>query len=136
MNPSPKFIILQGKAGAGKSMMACLTAVHKPVHVMDIDRKIQAAGWAQAALASKELTYWELKETLTENKLRSRLDQLVKNEKSATMPHGWNAFAEYMYALPTSPEGQAAGTWFLDSWTVLNEHCKSHINWVCLLYTS
>ena len=129
-NKSPKTIILQSEPGAGKSMMACLTAVHKPVHVVDIDRKVQSAGWAQAALASGQLTYWELNEPIDEENLKSRMTQLVKNEKPSKMPLGVTKFAEYMYELPKTEQGKAAGTWVIDSTTLLNEHVKSHIQYI------
>ena len=126
-NPSPKAITLQGEPGTGKSMMACLTAVHKPVHVIDIDRKVRSAAWAQEAIAAGELTYWELNEPYDEQNLKNRLTQLVKNTKASQRPQGWAKWAEYCYTLPTNKEGKAAGTWVFDSLTFLNEHCKSNI---------
>lgn len=126
-NPSPKTAILQGEQGSGKSLMICKTAIHKPVHVVDIDRKIKSAAWAQPLIASGNLTYWELNETYDDESMKSRIAQLVKNEKPVKQPLGLTNFAEYMYKLPETPEGKAAGTWCIDSTTLLNEHVKTHI---------
>jgi len=126
-NPSPKTVLLQGEPGSGKSAMMSLTAVHKPVHVVDIDRKIQSAGWAQEALASGELTYDELKEPIDDSNIRARIASLVKKEKPNVAPKGWTMFAEIFYALPTNPKAKAAGTWGVDCLTLLNEHLKTHI---------
>lgn len=126
-NPSPKTVILQGEPGSGKSLMACRTAVHKPVHVIDIDRKTRSAGWATPLLADGSLTVWELAEPYDDENIKSRMWQLVENKKPAKPPAGLTAFAEYMYKLPTLPEGKAAGTWLIDSTTLLNEHVKTHI---------
>lgn len=130
MNTSPKTVILQGEPGSGKSMMACVTAVNPPVHVIDIDRKIQSAGWAQRLLASGALTYWELQEPLDDENMRQRMKQLVDDKQPAKQPQGLVQFAEYMYKLPSTPEGKAAGTWFIDSTTLLNEHVKTHIQYL------
>ncbi len=126
-NMTPKTVLLQGEPGSGKSLMAGLTAIHKPVHIVDIDRKIKSAGWAQPALTSGALTTWELSEPYNEINLKSRIGQLVSNSKPSSQPKGWSMFAEYMYSLPTTPEGKAAGTWVIDSLTLLNEHLKAHI---------
>jgi len=129
-NPNPKTVVLQGEQGSGKSLMLCKTAVHKPVHVIDIDRKIRNAAWATPLLASGELTCWELKEPYDDENMKSRMAQLVKNEKPARPPQGLTRFAEYIYQLPDTSEGKAAGTWGVDSTTLLNEHVKTHIQYL------
>jgi hypothetical protein len=129
-NPSPKTVILQSEPGMGKSVMLCCTAINKPVHVVDIDRKIRSAGWAQPLIQKGELTYWELNEPYDEENIKSRLNQLVKNEKPMKQPMGVTRFAEYMYRLADTEEGKRAGTWGIDSWTLLNEHVKSHIMYI------
>src|SRR5678815_647134 len=123
-------VILQGEQGSGKSKMACETAINKPVHCVDIDRKIVSAAWAEPLIASKQLTYWELSEPQDEENIKSRMQQLVKNEKPSRQPLGLTRFAEYMYKLPDTEEGKAAGTWVIDSATLLNEHVKTHISYV------
>jgi hypothetical protein len=125
-----KTVILQGEQGTGKSMMACVTAIHKPVHVIDIDRKIASHAWAEPLIKSGELTYWELSEPLDDENIKSRMYQLVKNEKPSHAPQGMIRFAEYMYSLPNKEEGKAAGTWVIDSTTLLNEHVKTHIQYL------
>lgn len=129
-NKSPRTILLQGEPGSGKSRMACLTAVHKPVHVVDVDRKIQSAAWAQAALESGRLTFTELHEPFDDSNLKSRIASLVRKEKPNVMPMGWTRFTELFYALPTAAPSAAAGTWVVDSLTLLNEHLKTHIMWL------
>lgn len=126
-NTSPKTVILQGEQGSGKSMMMCKTALHKPVHIVDIDLKIRSAAWAIPLIAAGALTYWELNEPYNDEHIKNRMHQLVKNEKSIKQPMGLTLFAEYMYNLPNTPEGKAAGTWGIDSTTLLNEHVKAHI---------
>lgn len=126
-NLSPKTVILQGEQGSGKSLMICKTAIHKPVHVIDVDRKIQSAGWARPLLESHQLTYWELTEPYDDENIKSRMNTLVQNSKPSKMPMGLTRFAEYMYKLPETEEGKAAGTWAIDSATLLNEHVKTHI---------
>lgn len=110
--------------------MMCCTALHQPVHVVDIDRKIKSAGWAQARIKSGDLTCWELTEPYDEENIKARLDQLVKNEKPRRQPQGVTRFAEYIYTLPETSEGKVAGTWGIDSATLLNEHVKSHIMYI------
>ena len=120
---------LQGDPGSGKSMMGALTAVRKPVHVIDIDRKLASAGWAEKALQSKELTYWELAEAFDDTNFKNRLDGLGRDLRKATplQPQGIIKFAEYVYSMPKNQDAMAAGTWMFDSLTMLNEHAKTLI---------
>lgn len=120
---------LQGEPGSGKSRMACLTA-KKPVHVIDVDRKVQSAGWAVAALASQELTFWEVSEAFDDTNIKSRITALAKSltaNKPTMEPKGWGALAEMIYKLPTDPVSKAAKTWVVDSLTLANEHLKAMI---------
>lgn len=123
----PRSTMLMGAPGAGKSMMACLTVVNPPVHVIDVDRKMAASYWAEAALKSGALTYWELAEPLEEESIRSRVRQLATNEKMQRAPKGWVTFAEYYQRMPEQSEAKAAGTWVIDSGTQLGEHFKTHL---------
>ena len=121
---------LQGEPGSGKSMMACLTAVRKPVHVIDVDRKIASAGWAAAAIASRELTYWEVAEAVDDSNLKGRMISLsvaFATSKPTIEPKGWGALANFGYKLPNDPVSKAAGTWVIDSLTLANEHLKAMI---------
>jgi len=123
-------ICLQGEPGSGKSRMGCLTAVNKPVHVVDIDCKIAGAGWAQAALKSGELTYWEVSEPIDDSNLKSRMLGLSKDLKTARPtiePKGWALMAELAYRLPKDEVSMRAGTWMFDCLTLANEHAKSMI---------
>lgn len=120
-------IVLQGDPGGGKSRMGALTAIRKPVHVIDVDRKIASAGWAADAINKGELTYWELNEALDDSNLISRIKGLgsdLKKSAPSISPKGWPAFADLCYDLVKKPEGIAAGTWMLDSATLANEHAK------------
>ena len=108
--------------------MACATAVNQPVHVVDIDRKIGSAGWAKTLIEAGQLTYWELSEALDEENMRSRMSQLYENKRPSKQPLGLSRFAEYMYALPGTEEGKRAGTWVIDSATILNDHVTTHLS--------
>lgn len=130
-NPSPKTVLLQGEPGSGKSMMIGDTAIHRPVHFIDVDRKIKSAGWAQPLLASGDMTVWELKEAIDDTNMKSRIRQLTGKEGPSVQPKGWEGFSEYCYKLPTLEEGKRAGTWAVDSCTLLNEHLKTQIMYLC-----
>src|SRR5262245_27505475 len=104
-----KTVCLQGEPGTGKSCMACLTALRKPVTVIDVDRKIKSAGWAQKAIEKQELFVWELSEPVDESNVRARIGQLVKNEKPSMMPKGWTLFTELFYDLAKKEEAKASG---------------------------
>lgn len=123
----PRTVCLQGDPGTGKSMMGCLTAVHKPVHVIDADRKVLSAGWAQDAIAKGELTVWEVAEALDESNIKTRVVSLVSNEAPNLRPKGFDAFSELCYNLPKAEESKRAGTWMIDSLTILNDHYKQLI---------
>lgn len=122
-------VILQGEPGCGKTMMACMTAVHKPVHVIDIDRKINSAGWATPLIESKQLTYWELGEAYDEDTIKARMMALTGESHPTRPPQGVARFAEYFYKMPSTEEGKAAGTWVIDSATLLNYHAMAMLSY-------
>ena len=129
-NPSPKTVLLQGEPGTGKSKMIVETAVHRPVYLMDIDRKIRSASWAQPYLQNGELVLWELREPFDETNLRARMTALIKDPRTAkpsVQPRGWIDWGEQYYKLPKLDEAMRCGTWGVDSTTILNEHFKSFI---------
>jgi len=125
-------VALIGPPGHGKSTMACLTAVRKPVHVVDIDRKIKSMFAFQNALAKGELTYKEIGETLNEEKsLTKRLDALVKLESGLLRaPRGWSNFANYVGTLEEDETVKKSGTLVIDSYTQLAPHLRAHIQFL------
>lgn len=124
-----KVVCLQGDPGSGKSMMAGKTAIKRPVHFVDVDRKILSAGWSQKYIDSKDITVWELSEPLDKSSLNSRVYSLVKKAKPPVQPKGWTMFGEYFNA-HDDPNWVAAGTVVIDSYTLVNEHAKIHINYL------
>lgn len=125
---SPKTVLLQGEPGTGKSRMAGLTAINKPVHFLDIDRKTASAAWATSAIAERRITLWELAEPIDDSNLKSRIKGLANMKgKVEKEPKGWSAFAEYVYEMPKTEEFKRAGTIVVDSLTLLNEHLKASI---------
>lgn len=126
-----KTIMLQGPPGSGKTTMACLTAVRKPVHVLDIDRKLIAMASLRSAITSKALTYWELTEPLVEGNLLERARELSGNKKPTKQPQGWIKIAEMIQRLEKDEEAQRAQTWVLDSFSMAVDHLVRLI-----LYTS
>lgn len=124
---TPKTVLLQGEPGAGKSMMAGLTAINKPVHFIDVDRKTASAAWATQAIADARITVWELAEPTDASNLKARMLSLVKKGKPDSEPKGWINFAEYVYKMPQTEEFKRCGTLCVDSLTLLNAHLKTHI---------
>jgi len=109
--------------------MACETAINKPVHVVDIDRKILSASWAEPLIASGSLTVWELEEPIDKTNFGSRMSSLTKTMTTkgpAVQPRGWINFGEYFNA-HEDPHWKAANTVVIDSLTLLNEHLKTFI---------
>src|SRR5262245_55809433 len=107
----PKSICLMGPPGAGKSWMLARTAVNRPVHIMDPDRKIKSCG-----LLLPDVTAWEVAESLTEDSLSERLRAWVENRKPKSAPQGWSMFARMVDELPKRDESIKAGTWGVDSY--------------------
>src|SRR6267142_4626070 len=114
---------LMGPPGSGKTTMAVKTAPKRPVHVIDIDRKIRAS----AGLRMPDLTYKEIGDTIHEDALSRRIASLVKNEKGNKPPRGWSNFANYCESADNNPDFKNAGTLLVDSYTQLAPHMRSHI---------
>lgn len=123
---SPKLALLMGPPGVGKTEMIVRTAPHRPVHVIDVDRKIRASA-RLAPFLRQDVTITEIRETFTEGMLRQRVRQLASKEATVLQPKGWEAIAEAIYDLEKSEHAKRAGTWALDSITLAGEHLKAFI---------
>src|SRR5438046_7398057 len=124
----PRTTCLQGEPGSGKSQMAILTAIHKPVYGMDIDNKMHSAEWAQGAIANGDIIVWEVAEPVDETNLISRLHALTGSLTKAgptVRPKGCVAWAEQFYRLPDICKASPFGTVLVDSATLLNDHIRS-----------
>jgi len=102
--------------------MIARTALNRPVHFIDIDRKVQSCG-----LDLPDVTVWEIAESLTEDSMADRLKALVDNRKPKSAPQGWPLFSKMVDELPKRKEAMAAGTWAIDSYTRLQDHLKRQI---------
>jgi hypothetical protein len=123
-------VALIGPPGTGKTVMACLTAPRKPVHVVDIDRKVRVTALLLDALKKGELTYKEISDTLAEDGLNQRMLAYLKDEKIARPPRGWSNIANYVGSMESDPKAKAAGTILWDSYTSGAMHMRSHIQYL------
>lgn len=127
MTDKPKSVLLIGPPGTGKTDMMCRTAIHQPVHVLDIDRKIGSSARLEPLIKAGTLTYVEIAESMLEDDLTSRFRAIAKSKAPLKEPQGWLRLAEAYYQFPKTEEGKRAGTWGLDSATFAGEHFKSFI---------
>src|SRR3990167_429832 len=124
-------VALMSPPGGGKTTMAVKTALKKPVHVIDIDRKLKH----QFADEIKNgiVTYWELNDTFQEDKMAGRLLTML-GEKDKQQPNkpprGWTAFCNYGDSLERDPVAKNAGTIVIDSYTVLALHMRAHMQFL------
>ena len=118
----PKSTLLMAPPGAGKTKMVIETAVNRPVHVIDTDRKLVEMHWAQPYIEKGDVTFWELSETFVEEDIMTRLKKLAKNENPTAEPQGWPKFAKMANDLGKQEVSRKAGTWFIDSGTMLETH--------------
>ena len=123
-------VALIGPSGAGKTVMACRTAVRKPVHVVDIDRKVATLAILRDLVQKGEITYKAIGETIQEDSIARRLEALVKNDKPTRPPRGWTNLANYLGAIENDPMAKAAGTILIDSYTQMGLHLRSHIQYL------
>ena len=123
-------VALIGPPGVGKSTMVVKTAVKRPIHILDVDRKVGSMATFQPYIKSGELTYKEIGETIAEDSLALRLNELVEDKKSNRPPRGWTAIANYVGQLEKDPQAQAAGTILWDSYTLTAQHMRAHIQWL------
>lgn len=109
-------VLLLSPPGAGKSRMAMNTAVNRPVHVLDLDRKVRSMN------PPSDVTWWELKETLVEGGLVARAKSIANDTKPTLQPMGWIRICEMIERLPKDEQSKNAGTWVLDSLSVFCDH--------------
>mgnify|MGYP003394862832 CR=1 FL=1 len=112
-------ILLMGPPGTGKSKMACQTAIRRPVHVLDIDRKLKNMAWVKNLT---DVSWWELAEPLIRDKLASRVRLLSTNQNPDLEPKGWKTFCEYTDKIEQTKEFKDCGTLVIDSATTLGDH--------------
>jgi len=125
----PKTVLLMGPPGSGKSEMVAKTAVSRPVHFIDVDRKLVEMHAMQPLFEKQDVTYWELSETFAEEGIAERLKRITKNEPPKTEPQGWVKFATMANNLGRDPLSLKAGTWCVDSGTNLENYLMRSVTY-------
>ena len=118
---------LQGAPGSGKTRMACLTAINKPIYAIDLDRKILGTKILEDAVEKGELIVEEFSETISEGSLEDRISRLAKDQKPAKEPQGWKKIAAMIEGLPKNERAKSAGTILIDSWSAAVDHIVQSI---------
>jgi len=116
--------------GGGKTTMIVKTAPKRPIHMLDIDRKVSNMVEFKPYLDKGELTVWELSDTLNEDRLGGRMTALLESAKALMPPKGWTNFCKYCDKLDNDPIAKEAGTLAIDSYTVLALHMKTHMQFL------
>jgi len=122
-----------GPPGSGKTTMVVKTALKYPVHVVDIDRKMNQMVEFKPLIDTGKVTYWELSETINEDKLAGRLTSLLaeKDKQRANQaPLGWTKICRYTDTWEKDPLLQKAGTVLWDSYTISAVHLKAHMQFI------
>lgn len=121
-------VLLMGQAGSGKTLMGALTTPAKPVHIFDLDRKVDMMQGLKVALAKGDVTYAELKTPLIEEGLAKRVELLSKRTADAKAPMGWIEFDRMLTNARKDEAAQRAATWMFDSWTIASAHLERIIS--------
>src|SRR3990170_5465091 len=106
-------VLLMGPPGSGKTTMAVTTAIARPVHVLDMDRKLGVMEFLRPYL-EKDVTYWELESPLVEETPGQRMSRLSRNEKPGKPPGGWIEFAKMCERLEVDQAVKDAKTIVID----------------------
>jgi len=115
-------VCLMGPPGSGKTTMACLTCVNKPIHVIDIDRKISSMHSLKPSITKGDITLIEIRERLMEGSLVDRVKQQAGNVKPTMQPQGWIRFAQAIENLCKTDDFNACNTLLIDSWSMASDH--------------
>jgi hypothetical protein len=121
--------LLLGNPGSGKTTMACLTAVRRPVFLLDVDWKARSMANLEDAIKAGQLTYREVDEAFQEEDLEQSLKLLTANKKPTVAPRGWSTIARLIGDMDRKKDAAAAAaqTWVLDSWSRLVDHLDRDI---------
>jgi hypothetical protein len=117
-------VLLMGPPGSGKTTMGALTSPNKPVHIFDLDRKVDVMYGLKIAIAKGDVSYDELKVPLVEEGLAKRVELLSKRTPDAKAPMGWIELDRMLSNIKKNELAQKANTWMFDSWTIASAHLE------------
>lgn len=121
-------VLLMGPAGSGKTTMGALSTSQKPVHIFDLDRKVDVMNGLKIAIVKGDVTYVELKSPLVEEGLAKRVELLAKRTPDAKAPMGWIEFDRLLTGAKHDENAKRARTWMFDSWTIASAHLERIIS--------